>query len=83
MLQRVLPQQMMAMYLMKLLIPVHLHRIPVVEVHLLAIMEVAGCASVFKGLNDMTCTSNCRYVMMISGRAVELQTFFERYCRNS
>jgi len=53
MLQRVLPQQMMAMYLMKLLIPVHLHRIPVVKALLLASMEVAGCASVFKGLNNM------------------------------
>ena len=53
MLQRVPPQRMMAMYLTKSLIHVHLHRIPIAEVHLLASMEVVGCASVSKGLNDM------------------------------
>jgi len=84
MLQRVPPQRMMAMYLTKSLIHVDLHRIPIVKVHLLASMEVAGCASVSKGLNDMSCTSSCWYVMMtISGQAVELHTVFERYCRNS
>ena len=54
MLQRVPPHQMMVMYLMKSSIPVHLHRTPVVDVHLLASMEVTGCASVCKRLSDMS-----------------------------